>query len=333
MRIEPFEYLRPVTLKEACEVLSRHPGVVRILAGGTDLIPRLKQQLTCPAFVVDMTDVQEYRDLRREAAGLVIGAGVTLHTIVASEVIRKDAPVLSEAAGRVASQQIRNVATLGGNLCLETRCWYYNQSLAWKRAKPSCFKAGGDICHVVNKTGECYAAFQGDTAPVLLTLDAQVKLISLRGERTIALAELYSGKSEAPLTIAPDEIVAEVLIPRLPAGSGAAYLKFSHRRAVDFPLASVAIWLSTDGASGRNRGARLALSGVSSAPFRVPKAEEILTKGVIDAEVVAKAAEAAVKAARPVNNLHHGPPALRRKMVGILSKLAIEEALGKATGK
>lgn len=330
MRIEPFEYLRPATLKEACEALAEHLGAARILAGGTDLIPRLKQQLIRPAHIIDMTDVQEYRFVRGDASGLAIGAGTTLQTIVVSEVIRRQAPVLSEAAGKAASQQIRNVGTLGGNLCQETRCWFYNQSLAWKRAKPNCFKAGGEICHVVNKPGVCYAAYQGDTAPALLALDAQIRLVSVQGERTIPLSQLYSGKGEAPLTLAPDELVAEALIPATPAGSGAAYLKFSHRKAVDFPLAGVAVWVNMDRGNGRSTGVRLALSGIGSAPLRVPKAEDILTGREIDAKAVAEAAEAAVKASRPVNNLHHGQPALRRKMVGILSRLAIEDAMSKA---
>lgn len=333
MRIEPFEYLRPATLKEACEAMAAHPGAVSILAGGTDLIPRLKQQLIRPAYVLDMTDVREYCYVRGDASGLAIGAGTTLYTVAGSEVVRQRAPVLAEAAGKVASQQIRNVATLGGNLCLETRCWYYNQSLAWKRAKPMCFKAGGEQCHVVNKPGQCYATFQGDTAPALLALDARVRLVSAQGERTIPLAQLYSGKGEAPLTIAPNELIAEVLIPALPAGSGTSYLKYSHRKAVDFPLASVAVWVNVDRGNGRSTGVRVALSGIASAPLRVPKAEEALMGREIDASAIAAAAEAAVKASRPVNNLHHGQPALRRKMVGILSRLAIEEAKNKTQGK
>ncbi len=332
MRIEPFTYLRPATWQEAYAALAEHAGRTCILAGGTDLVPRLKQQITRPAYVIDMTDVEKYSYVHSDASGLCIGAGTTLQAIAASEDIKKGAPALVEAASKVASQQIRNVGTVGGNLCQETRCWYYNQSLSWKRAKPPCYKAGGEICHVVNKPSQCYAAFQGDTAPALLALDAQVRIVSTHGVRIIPLELLYSGKSESPLALAPDEMVAEVRIPAPAAGSGASYMKFSHRRAVDFPLAAVAVWLQQDGSNGRIADARLALSGVGSAPLRVPAAEEVLIGREMDGAAIAEAAEAAVKAARPVNNLHHGNPALRRQMVGILSRLAIEEAGKKARG-
>jgi 4-hydroxybenzoyl-CoA reductase subunit beta len=332
MRIEPFSYLRPGTIREACKALADRPGAARILAGGTDLIPRLKQQLIRPACLIDMTDVQESRFVRRSAAGLVIGAGTTLQTIVGSEEVRKQAPVLAEAAGKVASQQIRNVATIGGNLCQETRCWFYNQSLAWKRAKPPCFKAGGEICHVVNKPGVCYAAYQGDTAPALLALDAQIKLVSPRGERIIALTELYSGKGEAPLTVAPDELLTEILIPKVPSSGDFSYRKFSHRKAVDFPLAGVAVMMTGNREKGKTREARLALTGIGPAPLRVPEAEAILMGRDGDAGTIDAAGEAAVRASHPVNNLHHGPPALRRSMIGILSRLAMEDVI-KTIGK
>lgn len=332
MRIEPFAYLRPANGQDACAALAAHPDATRILAGGTDLIPRLKQQLVRPAYIIDMTDLTEYRYMRSETTGLAIGAGTTLHDLTASETVQREAPVLAQAAAKVASQQIRNVGTLGGNLCQETRCWYYNQSLAWKRAKPACFKAGGEICHVVNKPGQCHAAFQSDTAPVLLALDAQLKVLSVRGERIIPLGELYSGKSESPLALAADEIMTEIRIPAMPAGSGASYMKFSHRRAVDFPLAAVAVWLKMDDGNERIAAVRLFLSGVGAAPLRVPMAEEALVGRELDEQAIAEAAEAAVRAARPVNNLHHGRPVLRRQMVGILSRRAIEEAKSKSRG-
>ncbi len=329
MRIETFEYLRPTTLKEACDILAQRSGAACIMAGGTDLIPRMKQQLIRPAYLLDMTDLDAYRYVRNDAAGLAIGAGTTLHHITISEMVQQQAPVLVEAARRVASQQIRNVATLGGNLCLQNRCWFYNQSLAWKRAKPNCYKAGGEICYVVNKPDQCHAVFQGDTAPALLALNARVKLISSHGERTIPLEQLYSGKGNDPLTIAFNELLVEVLIPALPDGSAAVYRKFSHRKAVDFPLAGVAVWLNMDDVKGQGRGARLALTGVGPAPFRVPEAEAILVGQEMDAEAVRQAAAAAVKAAHPVKNLHHGPPAMRRKMVGILLRQALEDARSK----
>ncbi|MDP2644688.1 MAG: FAD binding domain-containing protein [Desulfobacterales bacterium] len=333
MRIETFEYLRPATLKEACDILAERSGAACILAGGTDLIPRLKQQLVRPSCLLDTTDMAEYRYVRSDAAGLAIGAGTTLQHLTSSETVRQQAPILAEAAGRVASRQIRNVATLGGNLCLQTRCWFYNQSRAWKRAKPDCYKAGGEICYVVNKPGQCYAVFQGDTAPALLALNARVKLLSARGERTLAIDQLYSGNGRDPFTIAPDELLVEVMIPHLPDGSAAAYGKFSHRKAVDFPLAGVAVWLAVDDAQGKGRGARLALTGVGPAPFRVPAAEALLAGPETDAAAIRGAAAAAARAAQPVKNLHHGPPALRRKMVGIMSRRAIEDAGNKSRMK
>lgn len=329
MRIEPFKYLRPATVQEACRVMAEHRGAARILAGGTDLMPRMKQELATPAYVLDMADAKGFHYLRNGASGLSIGAGTTLHDIAASELIRRQVPSLAQAAHKVASQQIRNIATIGGNLCLETRCWFFNQSRAWKRAKPNCFKAGGQICYVVNKPDRCFAAFQGDTAPALLTLDARIRIVSARHERTIPLTELYSGKGQTPLTLAADEIIAEIQIPALPADNKVSYQKFSHRKAVDFPLAGVAVRLDA-GSNGRVAAARVAISGVGSAPVRVPDAEKALAGSDCSPEAVAAAAGAAAKAAQPVNNLHHGRPALRRRMVDILLKQALEEIAGNA---
>src|SRR5512142_710992 len=177
MSLPDFKLLRPRTLDEAVALLSKHPGDVQIIAGGTDIIPSMKQRLFTPAFAMDIRGIDELHGVRTlPGRGLEIGALTTLSAIEDSEFIRRNYPVLREAAETVASPVIRNMATIGGNVCLDTRCLWYNQSLQWRRSCGFCIKKDGDLCHVAPGGQKCWAAFSADTPPALLCLEAELEI-------------------------------------------------------------------------------------------------------------------------------------------------------------
>ncbi len=182
--------MRPKTLAEAVEMLSKHTGDVQIIAGGTDIIPSMKQRLFTPAYAMDIRGIDELHGIHTPPGrGVEIGALTTLSAIEDSEFIRRHYPVLREAAMTVASPVIRNMATLGGNICLDTRCLWYNQSLTWRRSCGFCIKKDGDLCHVAPGGTKCWAAFSGDTPPALLCLEAEIEIAGPQGTRLIPLSE------------------------------------------------------------------------------------------------------------------------------------------------
>lgn len=321
MRILPFTYLRPTSIDEAVALLAEHGAEAAALAGGTDLVPRMKQLVSRPKYVVDIRRIGVLQESAESPdGGLRIGAGNSLTRIAESPTVKEKYPALAEAALRVGSTQLRNSGTLGGNICLETRCWYYNQSHAWKAARPDCFKAGGEICHVVNKPGECYAAYRGDTAIALIALGATARVLGPSGARQVPIEELFSGKGEAPRTLQPGEILTEILLPPPPQNSAQTYIKVFHR-AVDFPLAGVAAQITIE--NGRCTSARIALGAVESGPLRARQAEQILTSGPYSDQLVEEAAEATRKIAKPVRNMAHGSPSYRRQITGITVRQAL----------
>jgi len=260
-----FRLLRPETLGEAARLLAetRH---ARALGGGTDLIPNGRRGLVAPEALIDLAGIAELKELVCHPAGLSIGAGVTLGSLAADPDVAARYPVLVEAALAVAGPGHREVATVGGNLCLDTRCVFYNQSAWWRRSNGYCLKLDGDICHVAPTGKRCHAAFSGDLAPALIALDADVELVSAAGRRTIALSELYQEDGAAHLLLKPAEIVTAVKV-RQTAGLRAAYAKVRLREAMDFPLAGVAVALVRDG--DRLSSLRVALTGTNARPFRL----------------------------------------------------------------
>jgi len=331
MRLPGFEYFRPASLEEACGLLAEHKGEARILSGGTALLTYLGQRLLTPKYVISLKGISglNYIDYD-EANGLRIGALTSISDIVTSPVIRKRYPLLCQAARGIGVPAIRYMGTVGGNLCLDTRCIYYNQSFFWRQVRSACFKRGGEACHAVKGGDRCHAVYQGDLAPVLLALDARVKLTRAGGERLLPLSELFTGKGEAPLSLEPEEILTEVQVPPLPKGSVGSYQKLRVREAMDFPLAGVAVVLGLDGEKVCH-GARVVLGAVAPAPIRVTEVEGILPGREIRAEVIEEVAEAAFRKAHPVNNLSL-EASYRRKMIRTLLKRAIERSLNLTRG-
>ncbi len=214
MSLPEFKLLRPRSVEEAISYLATHMGNTRVLAGGTDLIPSMRQKLFEPAYVLDLSGITVLRGIfSLPDGGVEIGALTTLRAIERSAFLREHYAVLAEAAATVASPVLRNMGTIGGNICLDTRCLWYNQSLTWRKGCGFCIKKDGDLCHVAPGGTKCWAAFSGDTPAALLCLNAEIEIASASGLRHVPLHEFYTGLGDNYRRLQPDEIV----IPRASA--------------------------------------------------------------------------------------------------------------------
>jgi 4-hydroxybenzoyl-CoA reductase subunit beta len=329
MKLPEFQFIRPHSLQEACSILGEHDRKTVLLAGGTALMVGLRYRLSKPAVVVDLKELTALNYVsRNESGGLAIGSMVTLETLDKSLSALNEYASLAQAVRLVAIPPIRHEATIGGNLCLDTRCIYYNQSEFWRRGQEACFKLGGEICHAVEKGRRCQAVYQGDLGPVLLALGAEMKIASAKGEKVIPLAEFFTGRGEKPNVLKPDEILVEVRIP--PSGHGAAwvYEKLRVREGMDFPMAGVAVMLKRT-PSGTIERAKLVLGAVGSSPTEVPNAARLLEGQKPTDDLLQSVSREAVDRAQPVGNLVVNA-SYRKKMVGVLVKRALRRALAMA---
>lgn len=255
-----FNLLRPTTAGQAVEMLQSAPAA-RLCAGGTDLIVNMRHGLVELETLIDISAIDEMKSITTDANGLHIGAGVTLRDLADSDAVSKSYAAIAQAASAVAGPGHRAAATIGGNLCLDTRCLYYNQSHWWRKSNDFCLKYRGDICHVAPKGNRCRAAFSGDLAPAFMVFGAEVEIIGPEGSRRIPLPDLYREDGADYLTLANGEIVTGV---HLPAARGkSAYGKVRIRGAIDFPLAGVAVYCESKGAI---TNFRLAVTGTNSCP-------------------------------------------------------------------
>ncbi len=234
--------------------------------------------------------------------------------------------MLAQAAQLVAVPPIRNKATLGGNLCLDSRCIYYNQSEFWRSGLKACFKLGGDVCNAVEKGRRCQAVYQGDLGPVLLAVGADVKIASAKGEKVIPLAEFFTGRGEKPNVLKPDELLVEVGIPTPDHGAAGAYEKLRVREGMDFPMAGVAVMVKKN-LTGTIEQAKVVLGAVGSSPTEVPKAAGLLEGHKPTDDLLQRVSREVVDRAQPVGNLAMNA-SYRKKMVGVLVKRALRRALG-----
>jgi 4-hydroxybenzoyl-CoA reductase subunit beta len=237
----------------------------RVLAGGTDLVANLRDGLGAPSTLVDLGAIEELAAVRIGARGIRIGARVTLAQLAADAQIGALYPAIAQAAASVAGPAHRSVATVGGNLCLDTRCVFYNQSEWWRRANRYCLKYRGDVCHVAPQGNSCQAAYSGDLAPALLALEAEVEIAGAGGLRRIALTDLYVEDGAAHLALRSGDIVAAVHVPATKAQLRSGYRKARVRGAIDFPLAGVAAALCVE--QGVLESLRVAVTGTNSRPL------------------------------------------------------------------
>jgi 4-hydroxybenzoyl-CoA reductase subunit beta len=293
MRLPWFEWRSPRSIAEAAKILAGEGPQAMLIAGGTDLIPNMKRRHQSPKTLVSLRRVPELK--KRNGA---LGAGLTLTELVHDDTVRAHYRGLWQAAAQVATVHLRNMGTLGGNLCLDTRCTYYNQNHEWRKAIDFCLKKDGDICWVATASKRCVAVSSTDTAPALIALGAKVKLVSSQGEREVLLEALYKNDGIDYLTRRADEILTEV---RVPQGWTSSYWKLRRRGAFDFPVLGVAAAarLSKDGSVEE---ARIALGAAASRPFLVDKAGAFLKGRRLTDDVIAEAGTIIASRAKPLDN-------------------------------
>ncbi len=322
LRLPPFAYLRPRTVAEAVETLATHGARARPLAGGTDLLPKMKRRQLQPSYLVAISHLPELRGLEGSAAsGLSIGAGEPLARVAIHPEVVAGYPALARAAAAVSTPQLRAMGTLGGNLAVDPRCTYYDQTEEWRESMGSCLKVGGEVCLLAPAGSRCWAVSSSDTAPVLIALGAEVTLEGPAGVRTIPLAELYANDGMAYLTTAPDELITRVHIP--PAqGWRSTYLKLRRRGSFDFPILGVAVALRPE--DGVVAEVRIVLGAVASRPIRAEGAEALLAGRPPTAELLAEVAQRAGDPAKPLDNTDLTHP-WRKRMSRVLVRRALAE--------
>lgn len=302
LRLPDFTYLRPKTLAEAAGLLKELGGAAMAVAGGTDVYPKMKRGQFTPRHLVSLNDVVEHRGIRREADGrLWIGAGETLTQVASNALVRMHFPALATAAGLVSTLQLRNVGTLGGNLMVDTRCNYYDQSFFWRNAVGFCLKKDGDICLVAPKSRHCLAICSSDTAPVLSSLDAEALLVGARGERRAPVASLYRDDGIDYSTRKHDELLRGIWLPAEAFTFRNAYLKLRRRGSFDFPILGVAAAVRMND-RGFCEAAKVVLTAVSSAPRVVDEAPRLLENQRFDDGLISRVAEHAMRSSHPLDN-------------------------------
>ena len=298
MRLPYFAYHSPRTVGEAADLLAA-PGGAMLVAGGTDLLPNMKRRQQVPATLIGLRRVAELRTITN-GESLAIGAGVTLTELIRDPRVRESYGVLWQAASHVATPQLRNMGTLGGNLCLDTRCNYYDQNYEWRKAIDFCMKKDGETCWVATSSPKCLAVSSTDTAPALMALGARVTLVSANASREIAVSDLFQNDGIHYLTRRPDEILTTVHVPRLD-GWTSCYWKLRRRGAFDFPVLSVAAAVKR-ASDGTVEAARIVLGAVTSRPVDASPAAAVLVGGPLTDDRIAHAADLAAVPSRPMDN-------------------------------
>jgi 4-hydroxybenzoyl-CoA reductase subunit beta len=299
MRLPSFEYVSPTTLEDATRILA--DAAATVVGGGTDLFPKMKRRQLTPETLVSLSQIQMLKGIRVGGDGsCAVGAGTTLAELAACP----DVPsVLASAAGEIASPQIRNTATVGGNLCLDTRCNYIDMPELWREASGHCLKDGGEICWVAPRSDHCWAISSSDLAPVAVAMGASVRLTSEAGDRVIPVEDFYRNDGIDYHAKAADEILTELVLPAFEGR--ATYRKLRRRGSIDFPLVGVAAAGVFDDA-GICVDVRLVIGAVASAPLRAPEAEEFLVGNTFTEEVIEEAARLASHPVRPQDNTDTG---------------------------
>jgi 4-hydroxybenzoyl-CoA reductase subunit beta len=325
MRLPPFRYLRPRSASEAARLVADHGPEAMLVAGGTDLYPNMKRRQFEPKVLVGLRGLGELAGVRGAArTGLTIGAGTTLTDVSEHPEVRRHVPALAVAAGSVSTPPLRNMGTLGGNVCVDPRCNYYNQSYQWRKAIGFCLKKDGDICLVAPGSPRCWAVSSSDTAPVLWSLGARVRLVGSRGERVIPIETLFRDDGITYLTKTPDEVLTDFLLPPMD-GLRSAYLKLRRRGSFDFPVLGVAVALRMD--DGTVRGARIVLGAVASQPREAAAAAALLAGQRLTPELIERVADVAARPSKPLDNTDFTHP-YRKKLTRVFVSRALRRLAG-----
>jgi len=330
MTLPKFEYAQPQSTAEACQLLAARGGEAHVIAGGTDLIMALKNRQKVVKMLVDLSAISGLNQISySETNGLKIGALVSLRHLAASPVVKQKYPILAQAALAVGTAQLQAMGTVGGNLCQDTCCMYFNRSATMRQSLEPCHKLGGDVCHVVNCSEDCWATYAGDLAPALLVLGAKTRIAGLEGEKVVSLTDLFSNDGTRPHTLRPGQFITEIDVPPSAPHSGGVYLKLRQRETLDYALLGVAVNLTMEPGDGICKDAALALTAVDKGPLLVEEAKQLNGKKPTD-ELISAVAKAAREKSRPIKSLYGFTVHYRREMIPVYVELAMQQARQRA---
>ena len=325
LRLPEFTFHRPKDVREAAAILANEGPRATLVAGGTDLWPKMKRRQMEPRTVIGLRNIPELHEVKGSpAAGLTLGANLTLRELERMPLLLERYPAVAQAAHSISSPPLKTMGTLGGNLCVDTRCFYYDQTYEWRQAIHFCLKKDGDTCWVAPGSSRCWAVSSTDLAPVMLALDARLHLFSKeRGERTIAANQLYNHDGIVFVTKRPDEILTQVDLPAI-NGDRTAFRKLRRRGSIDFPILNVAAWVRPSKKGRVVENARIAIGGITSAPFLSEVAANVLIGRELTPDTIHEAAHASRLGSRPLDNTDLNF-SWRREMVEVWVRRTLED--------
>jgi 4-hydroxybenzoyl-CoA reductase subunit beta len=330
LRLPDFTYRRPQNVREAAAILAGEGSKAMLVAGGTDLWPKMKRRQMEPRVVVGLRHLTELRGVSGSpASGVTLGPNVTLRELERHPILLAKYPAVAEAAHSISSPPLKTMGTLGGNLCVDTRCFYYDQTYEWRQSIHFCLKKDGDTCWVAPGSPRCWAVSSTDLAPVMLALNARIHLLSKDGERTIEAAQMYNNDGIAYLAKRSNEIVTAVDLPAI-NGNITAFQKLRRRGSIDFPILNVAVWLRPAKDKKTIEAARIVIGGITSSPFLSLSAANALIGREFTADTIHAAAHAARLDSRPLDNTDLDF-SWRRSMVEVWVRRTLEEAARRAS--
>ena len=325
LRLPKFKHLKPASLNEILTALVDHNQDVQILAGGTDLLVNMKNGLYKPKVLVSLNSLSELSYILEAQDGSIrIGAGTKLADIAENPLIIKKVPALKDAASAVASWHIRNMATIGGNLCLDNRCWYFNQSTAWRKTRETCHKLGGDICHALPGSKRCYAINSSDTAPILIALDASLVLKKKGHERLLPIRQFYHENGASPTMLEPSEILTEIQLPKTVSSCKTAFIKMSKRKGIDFAAGNIAACLRKN--NNGEVSLQIVLGAMHSAPLFLEKTGQSINESGLSEKTIEAASVAVRSELGTLTNLFNSA-GYKRDLAQALVKRALESIM------
>ena len=321
MQLPEFEYIRPKTLAEGLAALAEYGQDAKIMSGGSDLLINMKFRLDTPKYLVSFNGLSELQSIEPQADGGVrIGAGCKLTQLAESDFIKEIYPALHEAIFSVGSRHVRNAGTIGGNICLDTRCWYTNQSENWRETREGCFKTENELCHVIKSASKCHAINSSDSAPVLIVLGASVILASVDGEREVPMSAFYQNDGVEHTCMRPGEILTTVVVP--PPAGRSVYAKLAQRDGLDFASGTFAAGIV--GSNEKPESVCLVMGSVGPEPKALTDSAEIILGSGLNDESIETAALAARASLGEVTNLFT-PSGYKRRLVKALVRDALTE--------
>ena len=323
LRLPPYTYHRPDRVEEALALLADHAGDAMPIAGGTDLVPNMKHRLFTPGHLVALRGIEELGTIDARDDGIRVGACVSLDRVAADPSVRRRLPALARACELISGPQLRRMGTLGGNVCLDTRCTYYNQTHFWRSALGFCLKKDGDLCHVVKGGTRCVAAHSADTPPVLMVLEATLEIASGAGVRSVPISRFFTSDGVWNRRMDPDEILVGIHVPFPAEGIRTSFQKLRPRSAIDFPLANLAVSAALDD-EGCIAGLTMVVSALGSYPRRLGGVKEAAIGNRLTASVIDAVAEQAFRQCHPLDSLIVDTE-WRRAMIPVLVRRALKE--------